>query len=265
MSMGKEQNPGRRLRLISAATAAIVLGFGVVTTLAGVFDIKPSLPPEQYGNILIDRLSTRNRVKPVIFSHWSHRRFYTCRVCHSELDFNMKVNTTEITESASRAGKFCGACHDGKIAFKHQGNCDKCHTGSLESGTEHFVEFTANALPFTEFGNGIDWVETLRRKLITPATYLRKKSLDIPFEKTLFLESDWSIITPTIFPHKGHIEWLECGSCHPELFNIKKKSTGNLSMKTILQGEFCGVCHLNVAFPMDDCSRCHPQMRQGGP
>ena len=31
-------------------------------------------------------------------------------------------------------------------------------------------------------------------------------------------------------------------------------------MKYILEGKFCGVCHLNVAFPLDDCQRCHPDM-----
>jgi hypothetical protein len=28
-------------------------------------------------------------------------------------------------------------------------------------------------------------------------------------------------------------------------------------MNRILQREFCGVCHLTVAFPMNDCKRCH--------
>lgn len=236
-----------------------------LTASAGVFDLQPTLPSDYYGNILINRTSQAKGVKPVVFSHWIHRRAYTCRVCHSELDFNMKVNTTEITEAASRAGKFCGACHNGRTAFRHAGNCDKCHTGDISSGRERYEEFMTKPFPFNQYGNGIDWVESKRRGLIKPADYLKKKSTDIPFEKTLFLETEWSIVTPSIFPHKAHIEWLECGSCHPELFNIKKKSTANLNMRTILQGQFCGVCHLNVAFPMDDCKRCHPQMKGDGP
>lgn len=236
-----------------------------VVGIAGVFDLQPTLSSDQYGNILISRTSTANNVKPVSFSHWIHRQKYTCRVCHSELDFNMKVNTTEITESASRAGKFCGACHNGRESFKHTGNCDKCHTGEIGSGRERYEELMTKPFPFNQYGNGIDWVESQRRGLIKPKNYLKKKSTDIPFEKTLFLETEWSIVTPSIFPHKAHIEWLECGSCHPELFNIKKKTTKDLNMKTILQGQYCGVCHLNVAFPMDDCRRCHPQMKEDGP
>src|SRR5512141_286405 len=72
-------------------------------------------PPEEFGNLLIDRASTKNKVLPVTFSHWSHRRRYTCQVCHSELEFGFKVNITPVTEAENRAGKYCGACHDGKI------------------------------------------------------------------------------------------------------------------------------------------------------
>jgi hypothetical protein len=37
----------------------------------------------------------------------------------------------------------------------------------------------------------------------------------------------------------------------------KKKTTKHFSMDRILKGEFCGVCHLTVVFPMNDCKRCH--------
>ena len=80
----------------------------------------------------------------------------------------------------------------------------------------------------------------------------------IKFEKKLELTADWSMAPMSIFPHKEHNDWLECENCHPDVFNIKKKSTQNLSMAYILDGKFCGVCHLNVAFPMQDCKRCHP-------
>ncbi len=52
-----------------------------------------------------------------------------------------------------------------------------------------------------------------------------------------------------------------CTSCHPELFNIKKKTTESLRMSNMIKGESCGVCHLFVAFPLDDCKKCHPNMR----
>jgi c(7)-type cytochrome triheme protein len=53
------------------------------------------------------------------------------------------------------------------------------------------------------------------------------------------------------------VQWLDCNNCHPDNFNIKKKTTKHFSMERILKREFCGVCHLTVAFPMDDCKRCY--------
>ena len=228
---------------------------------SGHFDLYPLPPPERYGNILINRISAKNGVKPATFSHWLHRRRHTCRVCHSELEFNMKVNSTEISERANQSGRFCGAggCHDGKTAFGHDKfNCDKCHNGNIGYGAEKFPELSE--YPASMFGNHVDWSSVLAKGMITPRTFLRNKSDDIPFNKKLILEAEWNFVPPAIFPHKAHTEWLDCNNCHPELFNIKKKGTRDFSMTNILNGSFCGVCHLNVAFPMHDCKRCHPQM-----
>src|SRR6185369_18090377 len=124
----------------------VILLFGMFLNMQDVwggytFDLPPLPPPDEYGNVIINRTSTRNGIKPVVFSHWKHRVKYTCRVCHSELDFYMKANTTEIREILNRQGKFCGACHNGKIAFKLNGNCDKCHSGDIRYGAEKFEAF----------------------------------------------------------------------------------------------------------------------------
>ncbi len=222
----------------------------------------PPLPPEnEYGNILINRTSEKNNVKPVTFSHWIHRQKHTCRVCHFELEFNMKVNTTEITEELNKSGKYCGACHDGKELFGHEKpHCEKCHNGDRKYGSEKFIKL--KEFPKTKYGNGIDWVRALRKGLIKPVNYLNlKPSEDVKYNKTVTLEAEWSNIPPAVFPHKPHNEWLDCNICHPDIFNIKKKTTKHFYMTRILKGEFCGVCHLNVAFPMNDCKRCHPGMR----
>jgi len=107
----------------------------------GFWDFPPAPPADEYGNILINRTSEKNNVKPATFSHWIHRQKHTCRVCHFELEFNMKVNTTEITEAANKSGKYCGAgsCHDGKAAFGHdEPNCEKCHNGNKGYGKGKF-------------------------------------------------------------------------------------------------------------------------------
>ena len=114
------------------------------------FNLWPLPSPEEYGNIIIDRTSRNNNVKPVSFSHWLHRTKYTCRVCHFELGFEFNVNATDITEEDNKNGLFCGACHDGKIAFGHSAeNCEKCHNGDISYGSEKFSELRSK-LPKAE-------------------------------------------------------------------------------------------------------------------
>lgn len=226
-------------------------------------EFPPAPPAYEYGNILINRTSEKNGAKPVVFSHWLHRQKYTCRVCHLELEFNMKANTTDITEDANKSGRYCGTsrCHDGKAAFGHdEPNCQRCHNGDKSYGQKKFSKLSN--LPKDKFGNGINWVKALKKGLITPVNYLKvKPARDITYDKTLLLEAEWSGIPPAIFPHKAHVQWLDCSNCHPEIFNIKKKTTKHFSMVLSLKGEFCGTCHLSVAFPLNDCQRCHPDMR----
>src|SRR6266567_926388 len=252
-------------RHIAKVVASLIFLLVSPPWVAGFWRLPQSAPPEQYGNLLINRTSMKKGVKPATFSHWLHRKRHTCRVCHFELEFNMKINTTEITEKANQQGRFCGAagCHDGKAAFGHEKkNCEKCHNGDLGYGKEKFDELAK--FPATPFGNRVDWVDTLRSGMIKPITYIKDKPDNkISFDKTLSLEAEWSFVPPSIFPHKAHTEWLDCNNCHPEIFTIKKKGTRDFSMDNILKGEFCGVCHLKVAFPMDDCARCHPGMKNG--
>jgi len=227
--------------------------------IAGLLNFPPMPPPEQYGNILINRTSEKNNIKPVTFSHWSHRLHYTCRVCHLELEFEMKLNTTEITEDANKAGKFCGACHNGDIAFSHnKENCDKCHNGDITYGKEKFARL--KDFPKTRFGNQIDWVKAMEGKLIKPKDFVFTKPDQMSFDKTLELYAEWAMIPPAIFPHNAHIQWLDCSNCHPDIFNIKKKTTKHFSMELNLKAKFCGLCHLRTAFPLNDCTRCHPAM-----
>jgi c(7)-type cytochrome triheme protein len=165
-----------------------------------------------------------------------------------------------ITEEENQKGRFCGACHDGKIAFGHTSeHCDKCHNGNISYGIEKFRDL--RSLPPTPYGNKIDWVQAWKDGLIKPKNYLRERKEPIKFEKELTLEAAWFMIPPAIFSHKLHGKWLDCSNCHPEIFNIKKKATKHFSMIYILNNEFCGVCHGKVAFPIDNCKRCHPAMK----
>lgn len=251
-------------RNIAFAGFVLLLSFTLMDRADAQFwQMPPSLPPDEFGNLLLNRTSVQNNVKPAIFSHWEHRRKFTCRVCHFELEFNMQVNTTEITDASIRAGKYCGAdgCHDGRAAFGNEKpHCEKCHNGNIGYGKERFAELSK--LPKAKYGNKIEWVKAVNKGAINPVNYLTIKPPEgVAVVKDLVLEAEWARIPPAVFSHKAHVQWLDCNNCHPDIFNIKKKATKHFSMERILKREFCGVCHLTVAFPMDDCKRCHPAMR----
>ncbi|MFO1352095.1 MAG: c(7)-type cytochrome triheme domain-containing protein [Gammaproteobacteria bacterium] len=89
----------------------------------------------EYGDVVINKHAEREGVRPVIFPHWFHRIRFRCKVCHSELGFQMRAGANDITMNAIIDGKFCGACHNGETAWSTE-NCDLCHSGlpGLKSG-----------------------------------------------------------------------------------------------------------------------------------
>ena len=198
---------------------------------------------------------------PVTFSHWLHRIKYTCRVCHYELNFEMVAGTTEISEAENRNGNFCGACHNGIFAFGHtEENCNRCHSGDINSGKEKFKKLSG--FPRTPYGNKINWVSAFRLGLIKPSqSILEDNYKAVPFNKKLTLDAGWTMIPPAYFDHKIHNEWLDCANCHPDIFNVKRKTTKHFTMDYNLKGKFCGPCHGKVAFPMNFCRPCHPKIK----
>ena len=64
----------------------------------------------------------------MIFPHWFHRIRFRCSVCHTELGFEMRTGGNDILMANIINGKFCGACHNNKIAWGPE-NCHLCHSG----------------------------------------------------------------------------------------------------------------------------------------
>jgi c(7)-type cytochrome triheme protein len=226
----------------------------------------PNGPFWKYGNVVMRRKSVKAGMAPVVFPHWSHRARYTCRVCHLDLGFSMRSGDTGITRTQYLAGKYCGACHDGKIAFSardgESSQCWRCHMKDTRALEERFNKFAAK-LPMTSFGNGIDWSEALMSGQITPANSIRSESFNMQFPDKLKAPIKLGTTSPrsdVTFSHEDHFAELDCSSCHPDIFNIKKKGTEAFTMERNIYGNFCGVCHMLVAFPMNDCRRCHAQM-----
>ncbi|MCE9682583.1 c(7)-type cytochrome triheme domain-containing protein [Halomonas alkalisoli] len=110
-------------------------------------------------------------------------------------------------------------------------------------------------LPATTSGNLVDWNKAVRDGYIEPRATL----LDRGEVKTLDLDiylpntGDAKVVR---FPHLEHSEWLDCNNCHPVPFAEEVGATP-MSMLEILMGEYCGICHGAVAFPLTECSRCH--------
>ncbi len=246
----------------------VVILFSVPSTTLSQGDLQlPLLPPaDVYGDTLIDRSSLAKKVTPVVFSHWVHRVKFTCRVCHYELEFAMIADETPIVCDGKITGRFCTSCHNGKISFAPKDekgeNCKRCHNATSSPNREKFHELQSK-LPRSKYGNEIDWNKALNEGLIQPKRSLSETSNAPPLhlDKTLTLRAELSGIPPGVFPHGTHEKWLDCSNCHPDLFNIKKKSTESLRKWRMIKGESCGYCHLRVAFPLNDCKRCHPRMR----
>lgn len=95
---------------------------------AGLLAIAAGAGASEYGDILFSRKVAGPAETPSArFPHWAHRIRFRCYVCHEEI-FRMKAGANPITMDGIRAGKFCGVCHDGKMAFAAGfETCGRCH------------------------------------------------------------------------------------------------------------------------------------------
>jgi len=81
----------------------------------------------EYGDVILNKHSDKQGVRPVVFPHWFHRIRFRCKVCHQELGFKMRAGANEVLMSDIIDGKFCGMCHNNQIAWGPE-RCDLCHS-----------------------------------------------------------------------------------------------------------------------------------------
>lgn len=255
-----------------AAFAAALLAMGAASgahaeprtdvDFKGGIDQRRVINPSTYGDIIMNlNLPDSGKNKPVVFKHWTHRAKFQCQVCHTELAFPLKANTVAIKQSDIETGKYCGACHDGKTAFGPS-ECDKCHSYGSKAGVMKIEEQLAN-LPKDGFGNKVNWVTSQSEGKISPEWTLPGN----PMHKTDKKVLDAEVVIPVtkyaphppdvVFPHKAHTEQLDCSSCHPAPFVDKAGANPQMNMMRIISGQYCGMCHDRVSFPLNDCFRCH--------
>jgi c(7)-type cytochrome triheme protein len=81
----------------------------------------------EYGDVVLDRNSSKQGMRGVVFPHWFHRIRFRCKVCHSELGFKMRAGANLVLMNDIIEGRFCGMCHNGQIAWTAD-RCDLCHS-----------------------------------------------------------------------------------------------------------------------------------------
>jgi c(7)-type cytochrome triheme protein len=232
----------------------------------------PDSPPEpsQYGRVILDN-HTAGGPGPVVFDHWLHRSKFTCRLCHVDVGFAMEANGTGITASTIRQGFHCGACHDGKKRFEGQTifaacgatddkQCDRCHSLGKPGARKYEYHTDTAGLPKGTYG--VDWEAAEQSGLIKPIDFVEgvstaRRPMHNRADFTLKAGVSW--VKPVVFSHEKHSIWNGCELCHPEIFPATKKATTHYSMFANVEGRYCGACHGKVAFPLNNCQRCHPQ------
>jgi len=89
----------------------------------------------EYGDVVINNYSDEAGIRPVIFPHWFHRIRYSCKTCHSDIGIKMKAGSNRINMLKIINGEYCGACHNGNIAWSVE-NCELCHSAKRKTPTQ---------------------------------------------------------------------------------------------------------------------------------
>jgi c(7)-type cytochrome triheme protein len=111
-------------------------GAGRIALALALLLASPAATRAEYGDVVINNYSDAANMRPVVFPHWFHRIRYTCKVCHADLGIKFKAGGNEINMLKIIDGQYCGACHNGTIAWAVE-NCNLCH--SAKPGTPTMV------------------------------------------------------------------------------------------------------------------------------
>jgi c(7)-type cytochrome triheme protein len=231
--------------------------------------------PHEFGRVVLNNASEKAGLAPVVFDHWLHRAKFTCRLCHVDVGLAMSPGGTGITAADNAAGFYCGACHNGKSmdggekvfescnaadARAPKATCLRCHSLGKNVTREYdFATFT-RGFPKGRFGNGVDWEKAEADGHVKPIDVLAGVSVPratLASQKDFDLNPEQRGMPDIIFSHAKHTVWNGCELCHPDIFGAVKRGSVKYTMQDIFDGKSCGACHVTVAFPLQDCQRCH--------
>ena len=122
-----------------AVAACLAVAAGAMTMSCKVGEARA-----EYADVVINNYSDGAGMRPVVFPHWFHRVRFRCKVCHTDLGFKFKAGGNEINMLKIIDGQYCGACHNGSVAWSVE-NCDLCHSAKPGTPTQ-LHESTVNLL-----------------------------------------------------------------------------------------------------------------------
>jgi len=252
----------------------VICGLGLLLLLAGAAGARDLPAADDYGKVILDNFSARAGLAPVRFDHWLHRAFFTCRLCHVDIGFAMEAKATRITADMNAKGFYCGSCHNGTTVFNGKkifpscapgpapagSECVRCHSVGMKDERRYTYAAFTEKLPRQALGNLVNWEEAEARGLIKPVDLLPglstpRRHLDAQADFSIASKGFW--MADIIFSHKKHAQWNGCEVCHPDIFPSVKKNAVKYTMFEIAEGQYCGLCHDRVAFPLNDCGKCH--------
>jgi c(7)-type cytochrome triheme protein len=111
------------------------LVLGLIMALFATLFVDVHDAQAEYGDVVINNYSDGAGMRPVVFPHWFHRLRFRCKVCHADLGFKFKAGGNEINMVKIIDGQFCGACHNGEIAWSVE-NCNLCHSAKPGTPTQ---------------------------------------------------------------------------------------------------------------------------------
>jgi c(7)-type cytochrome triheme protein len=170
-------------------------------------------------------------VKAVLFSHKKHVdvKHLSCDKCHNGL-FEMEALRAEekndFNMESLYQGKYCGACHNGKVAFASGTRCASCH------------------VRFADVDPG----------------YVRGKAPKAgrAVYKTIVVMGKGK--EEVLFQHETHTSSAKCRDCHSAPFQIKKGSN-RITLREHPTKKYCFGCHDGKqSFSWNNCHRCHQNL-----
>jgi c(7)-type cytochrome triheme protein len=111
------------------------LGFGYLLALVAALFAYVAPAHAEYGDVVMNNYSDAAGMRPVVFPHWFHRVRFRCKVCHADLGFKFQAGGNRIDMVKIIDGQYCGACHNGEIAWSVE-NCNLCHSGKPGTKTQ---------------------------------------------------------------------------------------------------------------------------------